>query len=149
MLRKFFTLSLLMAVTIFIFSSCTKSDVISNEYDVVGAWVVTGIRSNIANDWDGDGYSETDIYGTYSYCERDIVLEFDEYGTGQGRQGCNSYWQNLNWQLTNNNRTLYIDLLDDAIELSNLRVSSNTIQGDDNVYTNGRNYTITYTLQRR
>jgi hypothetical protein len=149
MLKKFFIPFLIMIAMIVVFSSCTKSDVISNEYDVVGTWAVTGIRSNIANDWDGDGYSETDIYGSYSYCQRDIVLVFDDYGTGQGRQGCNSYWQNLNWQLTNNNRTLYIDLLDDAIELSNLRVSSNTIQGDDNVYSNGRSYTVTYTLQRR
>jgi hypothetical protein len=149
MLKKFFTLSFLLTAIIVVFSSCSKSDVISNEYDVVGTWAVTGIRSNIANDWDGDGYSETDIYGTYSYCQRDIILTFDEYGTGQGRQGCNSYWQNLNWQLTNNNRTLYIDLMDDAIELSNLRVSSNTIQGDDNVYSNGRYYTVSYTLQRR
>jgi len=149
MLKKFFTLSALLIVTIIVFSSCTKTDVISNDYDVVGTWAVTGIRSNIANDWDGDGYSETDIYGTYSYCGRDIVLVFDQYGTGQGRQGCDSYWQNLNWQLTNSNRTLRIDLIDDVIELNNLRVNSNTIQGDDEVYSNGRYYTITYTLQRR
>lgn len=148
MQKKIFTPFLLIAI-ILIVSSCTKSDVISNEYDVVGTWAVTGIRSNVANDWDGDGYSETDIYGTYSSCQRDIVLVFDDYGTGQGRQGCNSYWQNLNWQLTNNNRNLRIDLLEDVIELSNLRVSSNTIQGDDNIYSNGRYYTVTYTLQRR
>jgi hypothetical protein len=138
-----------MIATIFVFSSCTKSDVISNEYDVVGTWAVAGIRSNTANDWNGDGYSETDIYGTYSSCQRDIVLVFDDYGTGQGKQGCNSYWQNLNWQLTNNNHNLRIDLIEDVIELSNLRVSANTIQGDDNVYSNGRYYTVTYTLQRR
>ena len=132
-----------------VFSNCTKTDVISSEFDVVGTWAVTGIRSNVANDWDGDGYSETDIYRTYSSCQKDIVLVFDYYGTGQGRQGCNSYWQNLNWQLTNNNHNLRIDLLEDVIELSNLRVSSNTIQGDDNIYSNGRYYTVTYTLQRR
>jgi len=149
MLKKFFTLSLLLAGSIVFFSSCTKSNVISNDADVVGTWVVTDIRSNIANDWNGDGYSETDIFGSYSYCQRDIVLVFDQYGTGQGRQGCNSYWQNLNWQLSNGNRTLHIDLIDDVIELNNLRVSSNNIQGDDYVYSNGRNYTITYTLQRR
>jgi hypothetical protein len=149
MVKKLFTLSLLLLATIFFFSSCTKSDVISNDADVVGTWAVTGIRSNIANDWNGDGYSETDIYGNYSYCQRDIVLTFDQYGTGQGRQGCNSYPQNLNWQLSNGNRTLRIDMIDDVIELNNLRVSYNTIQGDDYVYSNGRDYVITYTLQRR
>jgi hypothetical protein len=149
MLKRIFTLSSLFIATLLIFSSCTKSDVISNENDVAGTWAVTGIRSNIANDWDGDGYAETDIYGTYSYCQRDIVLVFDPYGTGQGRQGCNSYWENLNWQLLNNNRTLYIGLQDGDINLNNLRIGGNTIQGDDNVYSNGRNYIITYTLQRR
>jgi len=149
MLKKIFTPFLLLIAAITVFTGCTKSDVISNENDITGTWAVTGIRSNIANDWDGDGYSETDIYGTYSYCQRDIVLVFDYNGTGQGRQGCNAYWQNMNWQLLNNNRTLYIGLTDSDINLNNLHVTANTIQGDDDVYSNGRNYTITYTLQRR
>ena len=149
MLKKFFTLSFSLLAAMLFFTSCTKTDVISSEADVVGTWIVTDIRSNIANDWDGDGYSETDIYGTYSYCQRDIVLVFDQYGTGQGRQGCNSYWQNLNWQLMNGNRTLSIDMTGDVIELNNLLVGSYSIQGEDYVYSNGRNYTITYTLQRR
>lgn len=149
MLKKIFTLSLLLVAAIFVLSSCTKSDVISNENDITGTWAVTGIRSNIANDWDGDGYSETNIYGTYSTCQRDIVLVFDYNGRGQSRQGCNANWQNLSWQLLNNNHTLYIGIPDGDINLNNLRVGANTIQGDDNVYANGRNYTVTYTLQRR
>jgi hypothetical protein len=149
MLKKIFTTSLLLIAIVIVFSSCTKSDVISNENDLTGTWAITGIRSNMANDWDGDGYSETDIYGTYSSCQRDIVLVIDYNGTGQSRQGCNAYWQNLNWQLLNNNRTLYIGIPDGDINLNNLRVSANTIQGEDNVNSNGRNYTVTYTLQRR
>jgi hypothetical protein len=149
MLRKISTFSMLLIAAIIALSSCTKRDVISNENDITGTWAVTGIRSNIANDWDGDGYSETNIYNTYSSCQRDIVLVFDYNGSGQSRQGCNAYWQNLNWQLLNNNRTLYIGIPDGDINLNNLRVSANTIQGEDNVYSNGRNYIVTYTLQRR
>lgn len=149
MTRKIFTLSLSLIATIIFFSSCTKGDVIADQTDVAGTWAVVGIRSDVANDWDGDGYQETDIYSTYSYCQRDIVLVFDDYGTGQARQGCNSYWQNLNWQLLNGNRTLHIDLLGDVIDLNNLRVNSNSIQGEDRVYDNGRYYNVTYTLQRR
>lgn len=149
MWQKISTLSLLLVACVLFLSGCVKGDVISNEEDIAGTWAVTAIRSNAANDWDGDGYTETDIYGTYSYCQRDIVLVFDPYGTGQGRQGCNSYWQNLNWQLSNGNRTLNIDLMDDVIVLNNLRINYNSIQGEDQVYSNGRNYTITYTLQRR
>jgi len=148
-MKKYFALAAAAIAAIFTLSSCTKSDVISNETDVVGTWAVTGIRSNVANDWNGDGYSETDIYGTYTPCQRDITLAFDQYGAGQGRQGCDSYWENLNWQLTNGNRTLRIDLASDVIVLDNLRVSYNTIQGDDYVTSNGRNYIVTYTLQRQ
>jgi hypothetical protein len=147
--NKFLSITVSLLAATLVFAGCTKSDVISSEQDVAGTWAVTDIRSNIANDWDGDGYSETDIYSTYSYCQRDIVLVFDEYGTGQGRQGCNSYWRNLNWQLTNGNTSLRIDMTGDVIELNNLRVNYNTIHGDDYVSSNGRNYTITYTLQRR
>lgn len=148
-MKKIFTLTLVSIAAIFSLSSCTKSDVISNETDVVGTWAVTGIRSNIANDWNGDGYPEMDIYGSYTPCQRDIMLAFDRYGGGQGRQGCNSYWEALSWQLTNGNRTLRIDLTDDIIQLDNLRVGYNTIQGDDYVYSNGRDYVVTYTLERR
>ena len=149
MIRKVSTFSLsFIAIAIFLMS-CMKGDVISNEDDITGTWAVTGIRSNSANDWNGDGNTETDVLGSYSYCQRDIVLVFDPYGTGQGRQGCNSYWQNLNWQLSNGNRTLNIDLMEDVIVLDNLRISYNTIRGEDNVYSNGRNYSITYTLERR
>lgn len=147
--RKIFTTSLLLIALSFLITSCVKGDVISNKADITGTWAVTAIRSNAPNDWDGDGYTETDIFSTYDYCQRDIVLVFDRYGTGQARQGCNSYWQNLNWQLTDNNRTLHIDLLDDVIDLHNLQTGYTTIRGEDYVYSNGRNYTITYTLQRR
>jgi hypothetical protein len=149
MQKKISTLSILLVALIVVFSSCTKGDIFSASNDIAGTWAVTGIRSDVPNDWDDDGYAETDIYGTYSYCQRNIVLVFDDYGTGQGRQGCNAYWQNLNWQLLNNGRTLRIDLLEDEIVLNNLRVNYNSMQGEDYVYTNGRNYTITYTLQRR
>lgn len=148
MLKKIFTLSLLLAATVVVFSSCTKSGVFTNENDVTGTWAVTAIRSNIANDWDGDGYSETNIYATYSTCQRDIVLILNYDGSGKIRQGCNANWQNLGWQLRNSN-ALYISIPDGDLNLDNLRVGANTIQGDDNVYSNGRNYTITYTLQRR
>jgi hypothetical protein len=149
MSRRIFTTSLSLFIILFFISSCSKSDVISNDNDVVGTWAVTGISSDMAYDWNGDGYTETDIYGSYSNCQRDIVLVFDQYGTGQGRQGCNAYWQNLNWQVSNSGRTLHIDMINDVIDLDNLSVRSNTIRGEDHVSVNGRNYTITYTLSRR
>lgn len=149
MTRKIFATSLSLITLFVFFSSCIKGDIISEPQDISGRWAVTGIRSDVSNDWDGDGDYETDIYSTYSYCQRDIILIFDEYGTGEARQGCNARWQHLNWQLSNANRTLRIDMLDELIELNNLQVDYNTIRGEDRVYSNGKYYTIRYTLQRR
>ena len=149
MSRRIFTTILSLFSLVLIFTSCTKSGVISNQNDITGTWAVTGIRSDIPYDWNGDGYSETDIYGSYDYCQRDIVLTFDQSGTGQSRQGCNAYWKAMYWQLINGNRTLQINLPNDDLNLDISRFTSNTIVGDDQVYVNGRNYVITYTLSRR
>jgi hypothetical protein len=146
--RRIFTI-VLFALSIIVFTSCSKRDVISNQNDIVGTWAVTGIRSNLAYDWNGDGYTETDIYGSYTSCQRDIMLSFDDNGSGQSRQGCNANWRAMYWQLYDNNRTLQIQLADDDLNLNVSRFTSNTIVGEDQVYVNGRNFTITYTLSRR
>lgn len=134
---------------LFVFTSCTKKDVISNENDLTGTWQVTGISSNVPYDWNGDGYQETDIYGTYTSCERDIAISFDPGGNGQIRQGCNSYWQNMYWQLSDNNHTLNIDLPGDGLHLNIIQFSSGVIRGEDQVYINGNNFIVTYTLSKR
>jgi hypothetical protein len=148
MIKKIFTYTLGLFVLATIAASCSKENIVADENDIVGTWTVTAIRSDMAYDWDGDGYTETDIYGTYSYCQRDIQLAFDNYGSGQSRQGCNAYWQNMNWSLTNNNRTLRISLPGDDLNLELVQFNQNIIKGQDLVYVNGRNFTVTYTLQR-
>jgi hypothetical protein len=147
--RKIFTTAISLFSLLFVFSSCSKRDVISNEEDIVGTWAVTGIRSDLPYDWNGDGYTETDIYGSYNSCQRDIALSFESYGSGQSRQGCNASWRAMSWELTNNNRTLRINLPSDDLNLDLTRYTSNTIIGNDLVYLNGRNFEITYTLSRR
>jgi hypothetical protein len=134
---------------LFGFSSCSKKDVINNSEDIVGTWAVVAITSNQSYDWDGDGRYETDIFGTYNFCQRDIQLVFDPNGYGESRQGCNSYWQQIYWQLSNNGRTLSIDMPGDDLNLDITQWAPNTIRGNDHVYVNGNNYTITYTLARR
>jgi len=140
-------LSLLALTSLFIFSSCTKEDTVTNTNELIGTWAVTGISSNIPNDWNNDGYTETDIYNTYNYCQRDIVLAFDYSGYGQSRQGCNSPWENLNWQLSNNRLDIYIPSGD--INLYITQFDGYTIRGYDQVQQNGTTYNITYTLSKR
>ncbi len=136
-------------ISAFILSSCSKTDIVQDPNAIVGTWQVTDIRSDKPYDWDGDGFSETDIFGNYSYCQRDIVLVFEQGGYGQSRQGCNSYWQNMYWQLGNANRTLLISLPGDELNLDLIQFSQGTIRGEDQVYINGEYFYITYTLSRR
>ena len=147
MKKRIFTPALTILVLSFLFTSCIKQEPITETDEIIGTWAVTGIRSNIAYDWNGDGRSETDIYNTYSYCQQDIILVFNYHGNGQSRQGCNASWQQMNWQLYNN--TLNIQMYNDEINLDINQFSRNTIRGEDNVYVDGRNFIITYTLSRR
>lgn len=148
MLTKF-TLLPLLAAGLFLFTGCKKENTISNTQNLLGTWVVTGISSNTPNDWNYDGYEETDIFNTYSYCQRDIALTFDSNGYGQSRQGCDAPWENMSWQLSNNNGQLDIYIPSGDIHLTILQFDGKTIRGNDQVQDNGRNYTITYTLSKR
>ncbi|MFL5739225.1 MAG: hypothetical protein ACJ75B_03335 [Flavisolibacter sp.] len=147
-MKKIFTPVILALIT-FSFSRCTKTDVLADQDSIVGTWQVVGIRSNLPYDWNGDGYAETDIYGGYNYCERDIELAFDGGGTGQSRQGCNAYWQAMNWSLSYDRRYLDIQLQGDDLNLALTRFSNNIIIGEDQVYMNGHSFIVTYTLERR
>jgi len=131
----------------FAFSSCQKTDIVNNERNIEGTWSITGIRSDRSYDFNGDGYTETDIYNTYSSCGKDIVVVFQSGGYGQMRQGCNANWQNTSWQLYNN--SLSINLPDDELNLQLQQFDDYTIRGTDQVQINGNYFNITYTFQRR
>lgn len=139
--------SVLLAASLMAFLSCRKTDVINTTQNIEGTWSITGIRSDRAYDFNGDGYTETDIYSTYSSCGRDIVVSFEANGYGQMRQGCNASWQNIRWTVYNN--ALNISLPGDELNLQLQQFSDYTIRGTDQVYINGNYFNITYTLQRR
>lgn len=139
--------SILVASCAFAFSSCQKSEIITNERNIEGTWYITGIRSDRSYDFNGDDYTETDIYNTYSSCGKDISIVFQSGGYGQMRQGCNARWQNISWQFYSN--TLTITLPDDQLNLQLQQFDDYTIRGTDQVTINGNYFNITYTLQRR
>jgi hypothetical protein len=147
MRTKTFLLSLLSLSSLFILTSCTKDDTVRNEEELIGTWAVVGISSDIPNDWDYDGYEETDIYNTYNYCQQDISLTFDYGGYGETRQGCNAPYETLRWQLSNNR--LDISIPSGDMNLYITQFNSSTIRGYDQVQVNGRTFTINYTLSRR
>ncbi len=43
---------------------------------VVGTWKITAISSNVSYDWNGDGAAETDIFNTWSTCQKDNLYTF-------------------------------------------------------------------------
>ncbi len=141
---------LLFALATISFTSCQKNnDIIADERNIEGTWAITGINADRAYDFNGDGRTETDIYGSYNSCGRDIVVVFDANGYGQMRQGCNAPWQNITWRLTNNNQSLSISLPDDQLNLALQQFDEYTIRGTDQVSVNANYFNITYTFQRR
>ncbi len=95
MRKQFYFLALCLLAITAVISSCQKNsnDIISNQQSLEGTWAITGISSDRSYDFNGDGRSETNIYGTYSYCQQDIIIVFTANGRGQIRQGCNASWQ--------------------------------------------------------
>lgn len=148
-MRQLFTFSALSISLLLLFSSCQKSDVIHDERNLDGTWLVTGIRADRAYDFDGDGRTETDIYNSYTSCQQDIVIIFDREGYGRIQQGCDAYWENISWRLSNNNRQLDIQLPGDDLNLAISQFDNYTIRGVDQVSLDGRDFQITYTLQRQ
>jgi hypothetical protein len=69
---------------------------------VVGQWKITAFLSNASYDWDGDGSAETDIFNTWTDCEKDNRYEFDSDKTGTFQLSCSvtagGAWQILNAQ---------------------------------------------------
>lgn len=139
--------ALLFLISLITVSSCSKENTVNNADAIIGTWAVVGISSDIPNDWDYDGYTETDIFNTYNYCQRDISLSFGYGGYGQARQGCNAPTETMNWQLSNNR--LDISIPSGDINLQITQFDGSTLRGYDQVRSNGRSYNITYTLNKR
>lgn len=78
-----------------IFPSCYKVEVEANDRpqgfsvaQLVGKWKITAISSDKANDWDGNGTMETDIYDTWSACQKDNLYQFNSNYSGTFKLNC-------------------------------------------------------------
>ena len=147
MIRKLLLASTFIILASFALISCSKNDAVSPSENILGTWQITGIQSNYAYDWDGDGREETDIYSTYSSCDRDIEIVFEEGGYGRISEGCDAPYDNINWQLTNNRLDIQIPSGDLNLDITQL--TRNSMKGNDVVQVDGRSVIITYSLTRR
>ena len=70
---------------IIFFASCYKVEVEKNALpqgfsvaQIIGTWKITAVTSDKAFDWDGNGTAETDIYSTYTDCQKDNLHQFNQ-----------------------------------------------------------------------
>lgn len=63
-------------------SGKTKTELLTS-----GTWKIKAFSSNPAYDWDGDGDTETDIFGAMDGCEKDGYYTFKSNGTFEVNEG--------------------------------------------------------------
>jgi hypothetical protein len=104
-MKPYSSFLLCLLFSLLLLSSCYKVEVERNDlpqgYSVaqlVGLWKVTGISSDKANDWDGNGTSETNIYSTWPDCLKDNLYQFNSNYTGTYKLSC-SDTKTGTWQL--------------------------------------------------
>jgi hypothetical protein len=57
---------------------------------VVGLWKITAVQSDKPHDWDGNGTTETDVFSTWSECQKDNLYELVGTKTGTYKMSCTS-----------------------------------------------------------
>jgi hypothetical protein len=96
------------SIIIFLFSSCrahlrTEANNQQQGYadsQVVGVWKITAATSDVPSDWNGDGSMETDIYNTWSACQKDNLYSFLADKTGTFKLTCSGTY-NGTWTIVN------------------------------------------------
>lgn len=133
------------------FISCKKhiDDNINNnsqgyaDSQVVGTWKITGFSSSEPYDWNNDGRIESNIYTTWSACQKDNLYQFSSDKTGLIKYDCSTTVQ-ASWQIIN---TLYLVItpigqLPDAEKIVSMTSADFKTSRDLTVST-GQNITVT------
>ena len=66
---------------------------------IVGTWKITAASSDKAYDWDGNGVTETNMYSTWTDCQRDNLYQFVIDHTGHYKTTCSDSKTGI-WLLT-------------------------------------------------
>ena len=72
----------------------------------VGTWKITGVSSSVPWDWNGDGTSESNIYLTWTSCQKDNLFTFVGDKTGTFKLNCSTTTQG-SWQIINTEYLVY------------------------------------------
>ena len=132
----------------------SKDDPENLSEQLIGTWKLYEQSSIPANDWNGDGKLETDMYGSFSACEKDAGLTLLANGKGLIRLSC-SDTRAINWKIANNSDDFNYQLETNGV-FSDYRNNS-LIQLNQNIFifsgtiqaANGKTYMINYRYFRR
>lgn len=116
-------LILYLFTTVFLTSSCNDHLKIEKNNDpqgyadsqFVGSWKVTALSCDVAYDWNNDGTTETNIYSTWTPCQKDNLFTFtgdtatDGFKKGTFKIDC-TVNKPGDWQIVDTKYLVYVPL---------------------------------------
>jgi hypothetical protein len=123
----------------------------------VGSWKIVAASSDIAWDWDGNGTTEKDVYGTWSSCQKDNLFTFSgelanvpttspDNKKGVFKINCSVTKDGI-WQIVVNSSGFYLVYIPDGLNSESEKIISMTTQQFqttlDLTLPNGQNATLT------
>jgi hypothetical protein len=134
-----------------LFTSCYKVEVERNDlpqgYSVaqlIGVWKVTAVSSDKANDWDGNGTAENDIYSTWPDCKKDNLYQFNSNYTGSYKLDCSDTKAGT-WRLDGTVTLVWTPSGSAAAYEKIIYLTSNTFKTEYNLNLPTQTYKITKT----
>jgi hypothetical protein len=116
---------------------------------VIGNWKITGFTADKPYDWNRDGITETNIYNTWSECEKDNLYSFSPDKTGSFKIHCTANYTGI-WSIVD---TKYLEyyLNPSALESEKL-ISMTAVEFKTTIAitdANGQNIELTRTWVRQ
>lgn len=118
---------------------------------IVGTWKITEVVSDVPWDWDNNGSVETNIYSTWSSCQKDNLYTFVGDKTGTFKLNCSTTTTG-SWQVINVHYLVYTPLnqgpeTEEVVPLTMTSIQFKTAL--KLTLSNGQNATITKTWVRQ
>jgi hypothetical protein len=116
---------------------------------LIGNWKITGYTSNKPYDWNGDGTTETNIFNTWTLCEKDNLYKFAPDKTGFFKLSCSSSSPGT-WQIINTKYLVYIPANQASETAKFISMTSVEFKTTEEVtVSTGQNFTLTKTWSRQ
>ncbi len=154
-------LILYLFTSVFFISSCSDQMIEKNEdpqgyadSQFIGSWKITSVLCDVPFDWNNDGFTERNIYSTWSSCERNNLFTFTSdtvmsaYKKGTFKINC-SVSKPGEWIIVNTKYLVYTPLGLDPESEKVINMTSLQFQSIHLVTLNGKPATITKTWTRQ